>query len=175
MADDLITSYARSMVGVAEAEGAVSVMEAEMAQIAAAFNASEELRAALADATLPASRRQQVAEDLLGGQASRVTTALVSMVIASGRAGELGSIADRIVQMGAEKRGHVVAEVRTAVALDADQQQRLASALSKATGKDIELKVVIDPSVLGGVVTQIGDQIIDGSVRTRLHQLREAF
>ncbi|MEZ5412106.1 MAG: ATP synthase F1 subunit delta [Acidimicrobiales bacterium] len=175
MSDDLITSYARSMVGVAEAEGAVSVMEAEMAQIAAAFNASEELRAALADANLPAARRQQVAEDLLGGQASRVTTALVSMVIASGRAGDLGRIADRIVRMGAEQRGHELAEVRSAVPLDADQQQRLASALSKATGKDIELKVVIDPSVLGGVVTQIGDQIIDGSVRTRLHQLREAF
>jgi F-type H+-transporting ATPase subunit delta len=175
MADDLITSYARGLIGMAEAEGAVSVVETEMAQVAAAFNGSEELRAALTDATLPAARRQQVAEDLLGGQASRVTTAFVSMVIAAGRAGELGAIADRIVQMGAEERGHTLAEVRTAVALDADQQQRLTSALSKATGKDIELKVVIDPSVLGGVVTQIGDQIIDGSVRTRLHQLREAF
>ena len=175
MADDLITSYARAIIGVADAEGATSTVEGEMSQVASAFGASEELRSTLADTSLPAASRQQVVEDLLGGQASRVTTAFVSMIVGAGRAADLGRIADRIVQMGAEQRGHALAEVRTAVQLDADQQQRLAAALSKATGKDIELKVVIDPSVMGGVVTQIGDQIIDGSVRTRLHQLREAF
>ena len=67
----------------------------------------------------------------------------------------------------------MVGEVRSAVALTEDQQARLAEALGKATGKRVEVKVVIDPSVLGGLVAQVGDTVIDGSVRARLDQLRE--
>jgi F-type H+-transporting ATPase subunit delta len=133
------------------------------------------LRAALGDTNLPAPRRQQIIEDLLGGQASPLTVAAVSMIVGAGRAGDLGRIADRVAGLGAEDRGHVLAEVRSAVALDADQERRLTEALRKATGKDIEVNVVIDPSVMGGLITQIGDQIIDGSVRSRLQQLRAAF
>jgi len=59
--------------------------------------------------------------------------------------------------------------------LTADQSERLAAAINTRTGRDVEVRVVIDPSVLGGVVTEIGDDIIDGSVRRRLNQLRESF
>ncbi len=62
-----------------------------------------------------------------------------------------------------------------AVDLTDDQRQRLAAAIHASTGKEVEVKVVLDPSVLGGVVTEIGDDIIDGSVRRRLNQLRESF
>ena len=56
-----------------------------------------------------------------------------------------------------------------------DQKTRLAASLKAATGKDVDIVVVVDPSVLGGIVTQIGDTVIDGSVRHRLAQLRESF
>ena len=69
----------------------------------------------------------------------------------------------------------VVAEVRSAVDLDDDQKRRLAASLKQATGKDVDIVVVIDPSVMGGVVTQIGDTVIDGSIRARLSKLRESF
>lgn len=175
MADDAITNYARALQLVAAAEGRGKEFEAEMRQVASVITSSDELRAALADTSLPASRRQQIVEDLLGGQASPVTVGAVSMIVAAGRSGDLGPIADRIAGLGAEGRGHVLAEVRSAVPLDAEQERRLADALRKATGKDIEVNVVVDPSVVGGLITQIGDQIIDGSVRTRLQQLRAAF
>jgi F-type H+-transporting ATPase subunit delta len=68
-----------------------------------------------------------------------------------------------------------VAEVRSAVELTADQQHRLAAAIERATGKQVEVKVVVDPSVLGGAVTTVGDTVIDGSVRTRLDQLKQTF
>ena len=68
-----------------------------------------------------------------------------------------------------------MAEVRSAVALDESQQQRIAEALARATGKRIEVKVVVDPSVLGGLVATIGDTVIDGSVRHRLEQLKETI
>jgi len=63
--------------------------------------------------------------------------------------------------------------VRSATELTPDQIERLREALNRATGKDVEVKVVVDPSVLGGVVSRVGDLVIDGSVRHRLEQLRE--
>ena len=75
----------------------------------------------------------------------------------------------------AAEANKAVAEVRTAVALNQDQQDRLAKALGEATGRQVTLKVVIDPSVLGGVVAQVGDTVIDGSVRTKLERLRKAL
>jgi len=65
-----------------------------------------------------------------------------------------------------------VAEVRSAVALTDDQKWRLAEALSKVTGSGINLKVVVDPSVLGGLVATVGDTVIDGTVKTRIDQLK---
>lgn len=175
MADDLISGYAQALITLADAEGSSEQLEAELSQIAQAVGSSEELRTALADQEIPAGRRQQIAEELFGGKVSRVTTAAVSMIIGAGRGGDLDSIADRVLELGAAQRGRALAEVRSAVPLDADQQERLTQALQARTGKDLELKVVVDPSVMGGLVTQIGDQIIDGSVRSRLGQLREAF
>ncbi len=110
-------------------------------------------------------------QDLLAGKASD-TTSLVSFVVGIGRARDLPAIIDRLVERAAAEKGKVVAEVRSAVSLTDDQQTRLAAALAKATGKQIELKVIIDPSVIGGLIAQVGDTVIDGTVRTRLDQLR---
>jgi F-type H+-transporting ATPase subunit delta len=68
-----------------------------------------------------------------------------------------------------------LAEVRSAVPLSDAQQARLAAALEKQLGYPVQVRVVVDPTVVGGVITQIGDTVIDGSIRTRLAQLREAF
>ena len=57
-----------------------------------------------------------------------------------------------------------VAEVRSAIPLTEDQEARLAEALNKATGKKVQLQVVIDPSVMGGLVASVGDTVIDGTV-----------
>lgn len=176
MTGNLIDGYAEALLSLAEAEGMTGgQFESELSQVAQAIESSEELRTTLAQTSIPAGRRQQIVEDVFGGYPARVTTAAVSMVVAAGRSGDLSAIADRVIELGAAKRGRVVAEVRSAIPLEPEQEQRLASALKASTGKDVELKVVIDPSIMGGLVTQIDDQIIDGSVRTRLGQLRDAF
>jgi F-type H+-transporting ATPase subunit delta len=76
------------------------------------------------------------------------------------------------VKRASNAQNKEVAEVRSAVALTADQQSRLAAALERATGKSVNLKVVVDPSVLGGLIATVGDEVIDGSVRTRLDQVK---
>lgn len=167
--------YAEAMLAVARAEGNVDEVSDEVFRFSRALAGSDELRSALTDRTLPAERRSQIVEDLLRGRATDTTVGLVSMVVASGRAGELDEIGQALVDLAAAEKSREVAIVRSAVAMSDDQVARLADALSASTGRQIEVKVVVDPTVVGGVVTTIGDTVIDGSVRSRLSKLREAF
>jgi F-type H+-transporting ATPase subunit delta len=175
MADDRTTAYARAMFDVARAEGDVARIGDELFRFARALEGSDELREALTDPHLPASRRQQVVEDLLGGKADPATVALVGMAVGTGRARDLPAIIDSLVAMSAAEANKVVAEVRSAIELTDDQRTRLAAAIESATGKQVEVKVVVDPSVLGGIVTTVGDTVLDGSVRSRLERLKQQF
>ena len=141
----------------------------------AVFEGNDDLRMALTDPSLPTDRRMAVVEELMGGKALNVSAALASFVVGIGRAAEMPEIVDRFVKLAAGERQHEVAEVRSAVALDEGQRRRLAEALSQATGKQVEVKVIIDEKVLGGLVARIGDTVIDGTIRHRLEQLKETI
>ncbi len=175
MSDTRTESYAEAFKQILVAEAAPHETEDELYRFARALEGNEELRSTLADPHVPAGRRQQIVEDLLGGRARPTTIALVSMVVAAGRAADLPQIIDELVRRSAEGKGAVIAEARSAVPLSEDQQQRLTAAIARSTGREVVLRTIVDPSVVGGVVTQIGDSVLDGSVRTRLAQLREAF
>ncbi len=77
--------------------------------------------------------------------------------------------------MASVERNHALAEVRTAVDLTDEQRRRLAEALSRATGRTVDLKVVVDPSVIGGVVARVGDEVFDGSIASRLEDAKQAL
>jgi F-type H+-transporting ATPase subunit delta len=172
---DRSDAYASALFEVAKAEGSLDTVEDELFRVARTLEASEEMQATLSDQNIPVDRRQAVIETLLGGKASPITIALLEFVIAAGRSRNLPQIIDKLVARAAEERREAVAEVRTAFPLDDAHREKLAEALGKATGKHVSLKVVVDPSVLGGVVAQIGDTVIDGTIRHRLEQLRESF
>ena len=96
-------------------------------------------------------------------------------MVAVGRAKNLPEIIDKLVARAAQERDQAVAEVRTAYPIDDKHRDQLAKALGKATGKNVTVKVNVDPSVLGGVVARVGDTVIDGTIRHRLEQLRESL
>ncbi|MEO7556062.1 MAG: ATP synthase F1 subunit delta [Acidimicrobiales bacterium] len=176
MADlDRISSYADALFAVAQAEGTLDEVSDELFRFARALDSSDELRGALTDPHLPASRRQQIVEDLLGGQANGTTVSLISMVIGAGRSHDLAAIIESLVAKAAASENKAVAEVRSTIELTDDQRDRLAGAIQHATGKSVEVKVVIDPSILGGLVTTVGDTVIDGSVKTRLDLLKNTL
>ncbi len=172
---DRENGYAAAIAAVATAEGVFGTVQDEVFQIARALGGSEELQSTLGDVSVPVERRLQIIEDLLSGRVSRTTLATMSMVVASGRIGLLPAIADALVALGAAEGGKEVAIVRSAIDLSDDQQARLADALQQAVGKPVEVRVVIDPNVIGGLVAQVGDTVIDGSVRRRLDQLKQAI
>lgn len=170
---DRVDSYARAALEIARAEGALDAVEDELFRFARTLQGSDDLRMALTDATTPIERRMAVVEELLGGKAHQVTAGLALLVVGSGRARDLPAIAEALVELAASERERVVAEVRSAVPIEEEQRDRLARALSAATGKQVDVKVVVDPRVMGGLVAHIGDTVIDGTVRHRLDELKE--
>ena len=172
MSDAQIEGYSRALFEVARADGTLDEVEDELFRFARSYESSDELRNALTDERTPVEKRQAIVEDLLDGRATPTTVQLVSMVVGSGRGRDLPAIVDKLVQRASSAKDLDVAEVRTAVALTEDQRARLKAALENATGKQINLKTVVDPTVLGGVVATVGDTVIDDTVRTRIDQLK---
>jgi F-type H+-transporting ATPase subunit delta len=172
---DRTPAYAGALFSVARAEGTLGEVEDELFRFAQTLEGSDELREALCDPDIPVARRQQIVEDLLEGKATSTTVALISLVVGTGHAEELTAIVRELVKMSAAEVGKTVAEVRSAVELSDDQRERLAKALNAATGKQVSLQVIVDPSIVGGIIAQVDDTVIDGSVRSRLEQLRNAF
>ncbi len=172
---DRIEGYAAGILEIAKAEGELERVGDELFRISRSFATSSELRDALTDPRVPMERKTGIVTDLLGQRASPLTTSLVSFVVSTGHAGDLPAIAERLVEQAAAQQQKAVAEVRAAVHLDDDTVRRLEEALSRATGKRVEVKTVVDPAVLGGLVARIGDTVIDGSVKSRLESLRESL
>ena len=172
MSDSRIEGYARGLFEIARAEGTIDEVEDELFRFARSYESSDQLRNALTDEQIPASKRQAIVEDLLGNKVTPTTTQLISMVVGSGRSRDLPAIVDKLVARASSAKNLELAEVRSAVPLTPDQETRLAAALANATGKEVNLKVVVDPTVLGGLVAIVGDTVIDGIVRTRIEQLK---
>ena len=80
-----------------------------------------------------------------------------------------------MAQLAADREELTIAEVRSAIDLDEATVARLGAQLAVVTGKRVKVNVIVDPSIVGGIVTKIDDTILDGSIRNRLQQLREAW
>ncbi len=103
------------------------------------------------------------------------TLQLCAYVLRAGRARDLVGALESLVELAAAERGRRLADVRSAVELDEDERDRLTAALARIARRPVELRVHIDPSVIGGLSIIVGDTIIDGTVRHRLEQLRESL
>jgi F-type H+-transporting ATPase subunit delta len=166
------SGYADAILDLATAEGELERVEAEFLTIGQAFEKSDDLRAALTDPALPAEKKHAIIDDLIGGRATNLTVALVDLIVGTGRAGDIPAIASAFVERAVESRSRALAEVRSAIPLDDPTVERLAAALSKATGRQVEVKVIVDESVIGGLVARVGDVVIDGSLANSLNELR---
>lgn len=173
MAREAIRGYAQALFSVAQAEDALEAVEDELFRFARALEQENELRESLTDPTLPVERKKAVLEDILGTAASRHTISIIGFLVEQGKARDLTAIVDELVALASQQRDAAVAEVRTAVPLEEGKRDELVKALEQATGKKVEARVVVDPSILGGVIARVGDQVIDGSIRRRLEQARD--
>ncbi len=171
--EEVVRGYAEALFRVVRAEGQLDRVEDELFRFGKVLEANYELKQALSDQSLDKAQRTKILEELLADKVSPHTLSLLSFVVEQGRGRQLPQILEELSALAAEARNTVVAEVRSAIPLERTQREELERALSKATGKNVEVKVLVDPSVIGGVVAKIGDTVIDGTVRRRLEQLKE--
>lgn len=172
---DLVRGYATALFQVAGAEDALDRVSDELFQFAKTVEQNHELRNSLTDIAVSVDRKVALVEDILGDRVSEHTRNVLGFVISQGRTRQLTEIVEQLVALPAESSKKAIAEVRTAAPLSDEQKQKLGHALGQATGKSVEVKVVVDPAVLGGVYAKVGDQVIDGTVRRRLSDLAERF
>jgi F-type H+-transporting ATPase subunit delta len=171
--DEIIRGYAEALFRMVRAEGELDRVEDELFRFGKVLESNHDLKQALSDRSIDREQRAKVLDELLSEKVSQHTLGLLNFVVGQGRGRQLPQILEQVSDLAAEARNSVLAEVRTAVPLDEKQRKELAGALSRATGKQVEVKVIVDPSVIGGVVAKVGDTVIDGTVRHRLELMKD--
>jgi F-type H+-transporting ATPase subunit delta len=150
----------------ADADGTIGEVADELFRFSRTVDGNRELRSALTNPYLPDERKRALVEDLLGDRAAPATTELAAW--AATRPDDPAELLRSLADRAAARRHRVIVEARTAVPLDDDRRDRLAEALAAAAGSPVDVQVVVDPSVVGGVVARVGDEVIDGSIRRKL-------
>ena len=158
----------------AEADGSLDAVEEELFLFGRAVEANPELQMTLTNPAVAADAKAALVRDLLSA-AAPTATALLAHVAANLRGRRVDSAVTALSNLAAAQRERVVAQVRVAVALDDAQSERLASALARFAARPVHLNVVVDPSVIGGASVRLGDEVIDGTMLTRLSQARRSI
>ena len=166
---------AQAAFTVAEADGSLDATEEELFRFGRALDSSSALQMALTDPSQSAQVKAAVVRDLLAGRSTNATREVLEFAVGHLHGRRIDAVVDDLCQLAAKQRERVVAEVRVAAPLDETQQRRLADVLSRLKGRTVRLNVAVDPTVLGGVHVRIGDEVIDGTVSSRMEQARRAL
>lgn len=156
----------------AESADQLDNTEDELFRFSRIVRGEPELHAALASPRLPAQRKRSVLDALLAGKVTPQSLRLITQAALYPRGRSLEASLSEYARLAAAWRQRLIALVRVASELNPGQRDRLADWLSATYGHGIQLNVVIDPQVVGGMSIQIGDEFIDGSVANRLAVLR---
>jgi len=168
----LIAGYAQAVFETLESTSEIDAIEDELFRFARTVESSAALRSALTDRTLPLPIRRAVVSDLLSAQSHAATVRLIDEAL-RGRTRDLVATLDWLVTQAAQARGWRVARVRSARDVDAGEREQLSGALQRLAGQPVELQVFVDESLMGGATVQIGDLLVDATIRHRLEQLQE--
>lgn len=148
-------------------------VEGEIFAFSRTVAANPELELALGSRRGDAEAKSTLVEKLIASSASTATTAIVTALVRAPRERRIRQLLSRAIRIASEQRGRTVATVTTAVALTAEQKTRITAALAKNYGNDVALNEIVDPKLIGGIRVQIADDVIDGSVSTRLADVRQ--
>lgn len=166
--------YAKALVQLGAEEGTVDRFGAELGRVAAMLDANPDLRAIFASPAYRIEAKREILKDLMAKLAlSGIVANFLQVLLDRGRLGFLPQIAHSYGAFADELSGVIRPVLTSAFPLDEAQVEGLKGALAKATGKKVELEVEVDPALIGGMVTKIGDKVFDGSVRTQLDTIKD--
>ena len=163
--------YAQGAFQLAEAEHDIDAWRGQLEQLDALLQ-DDVLRAAFANPAVPTARRLELAQKL-GSDLRPETRNLLRLLIEHRRTAEMPAVRREFDRMADESQGIVNATLTTAVALSDADQERYQQELAKRLGRKVRLEYRRDPGLIGGATVQVGDRLIDGSVRTQLDRLHQ--
>ncbi len=168
--------YAKALLDLGVESGQLDRLVDEVGAFAAAWETNADLRNAIENPLVPHGAKKAVMAELAEriGASATARNALL-LLVDRRRTKTVPYIAQMLRELADERKGVVRAEVTTAAPLSEGYYARLQAQLEKMTGKRVAIDRRTDPSLIAGVVTRIGDRIVDGSLRTRLHSLRDAM
>ncbi len=161
-----------AQVAAAEKAGRLDAVEDELFRIARSVAGAPELRSALSDTAAPVANRASLIEGLLEGRTSEETRRLVRQAVVAPRGRTFDRTIELYGQVAADRRSRLVATVTASAPLTEEQRSRLSAVLRRIYGHEVHLNVQLDEDIVGGIRVEIGDEVIDGSVLSRLDEAR---
>jgi F-type H+-transporting ATPase subunit delta len=163
-----------ALFAAAERQGILDDVEDELFRFERIIDGEGELAGLLDDRSVATERRVALLDSVLAGKVQLVTHDLLAHAVSSDRRRALPFALEDLLKSAAARRERSIARVISAVMLTDAQEQRLAATLSQMYGRAISVRTAVDPAVLGGLIVRVGDEVIDGSVATRLSRARDA-
>lgn len=163
----------RAQLLIADREGALEETEDELFRFARLVESTPEVRDALSDRGIDPVGRRQLVADLL--QRANASTVVLASRAVGARERTFGHTIEGFVALAAAQKNRVIATVRVAQPLTAEQRSRLQASLRRQVGRDVALQEILDADVLGGVRVELGDEVIEGTVASRLESARRLF
>lgn len=164
--------YAQAVFELAQESSSLDAWQADLTLAGDVFS-DRQVAAYFDDPKRNTAEKQAVVRQMFAGKVQDQTLNLLLLLTERGRLALVPALAERFAELVRRAQGIVIARVVTAVPVDEPEQARIAAELGRMTGKRVQVQASVDPSIIGGVVAQIGDTLLDGSVTTALRQLRE--
>jgi len=168
--------YAKALLLIGKEEGQTETYRDELDAITGIIASAKQLEQAISNPLYEAAERRNVLQAVVAKlNLSGVMKSFVLLLFDKGRIGFLNAINDNYQKMADELKGVARASLVSATELPPETIDKIRSTLSQKTGKDIILDVEQDPTLIGGIVTRIGDLVLDGSIKTQLLNMRESL
>jgi F-type H+-transporting ATPase subunit delta len=170
MASGAAKRYVQAVVELAREQGSFDTWQRDLGALRAAVS-DPSVRSFIDNPSIQASSKNEALESVLGASSPEARN-LVHMLVARGRTGIIQDLADLFDEAVLAENGIALVDVTTAEELDTAGQELVRAQLSRLLGKNIQLRLHVDPEIIGGVVAKTGDRVIDGSVVNQLRRLR---
>lgn len=166
--------YAKALIEIGVANKTYDTLQKELERVVELYTGSKDLSTALENPVFVLSQRRGLLEEIARRLAvSKVTRNFLLLLLDRGRIASVPAIAREFRALVDQQAGRLRAQVSSAKPLDPGVELKLKSVLERKSGKTVILEKREDPSLIGGIVTQVGDMVYDGSVRTQLANLRQ--
>ncbi len=165
--------YSRALFDIATERGVIDQVDRELHLVVSMIEANPPLRAVMNDVLIAPAAKRDLVSKLFQGKVSDITMSFILLVVRKRREAHFPEIYRAFLDLANEARGIVEVEVRSAVPLDNTVLKGLENKLVARFGKRVQFQTQVAPELIGGLVVRVGDELMDGSVKTRLRRIRD--